>query len=185
MVVFVWTNRGKTNERKAGGLHVKDSFVVDTSALLSWPLTELNGAIMVQSQVKELERHTPARAEMVEAIGVIISEPNRNSISSTSMVAMETGDMGGLSDTDLHLVAMAYERKCVLVTDDYRMQNLSERMGVRWRSVNSDGISEVWIWKVRCVGCGRAFDSPESPTKRKDSIGECTYCGSDLKLRRE
>ena len=44
---------------------MEDRFVVDTSALLSWPLTELNGAIIVQSQVKELERHSPTRAEMV------------------------------------------------------------------------------------------------------------------------
>ena len=107
---------------------MEDRFVVDTSALLSWPLTELNGAIIVQSQVKELERHSPTRAEMVEAVGVIISEPTRDSISSASVEAMETGDMGGLSITDLHLVALAYERNCVLVTDDYRMQNLSERM---------------------------------------------------------
>jgi len=163
---------------------VEDRLVVDTSALLYWPLTELNGAIIVQSQVKELERHSPARAEMVEAVGVIISEPTVDSISSASMAAMETGDMGGLSVTDLHLVAMAYERNCVLVTDDYRMQNLSERMGVRWRSVDSDGISEFWIWRLKCVGCGREFDSPESPTNRKGILGECIDCGSDLKLKR-
>tara|TARA_B100000401_G_C52409104_1_gene532675 strand:+ start:89 stop:583 length:495 start_codon:yes stop_codon:yes gene_type:complete len=163
---------------------VEDRFVVDTSALLSWPLTELNGAIIVQSQVKELERHSPARAEMVEAVGVIISEPTGDSISSASVEAMETGDMGGLSITDLHLVALAYERNCVLVTDDYRMQNLSERMGVRWKSVSSDGISEFWIWKVKCVGCGREFDSPESPTNKKGLLGECMDCGSDLKLKR-
>ena len=61
---------------------MEDRLVVDTSALLSWPLTELNGAIIVQSQVKELERHSPTRAEMVEAVGVIISEPTGDSISS-------------------------------------------------------------------------------------------------------
>ena len=36
---------------------------------------------------------------------------------------METGDMGGLSITDLQLVALAYERNCVLVADDYRMEH--------------------------------------------------------------
>ena len=163
---------------------MEDRFVVDTSALLSWPLTELNGAIIVQSQVKELERHSPTRAEMVEAVGVIISEPNGDSISSASVEAMGTGDMGGLSITDLHLVALAYERNCVLVTDDYRMQNLAERMGIRWESVNSDGISQFWTWKLKCLGCGREYDSPETPAKRKGLLGECIDCGSKLKLKR-
>lgn len=166
------------------GVCVIDELVVDTSALISWPITELAGAVIVKSQIQELERLSPSRADMIDAIGVIVSGPSQDAISSTSMFAMETGDMGGLSVTDLHLVATAYEREGVLVTDDYRMQNVAERMGIRWESVNSDGISQFWTWKLKCLGCGKEYDSPETPAKKRGLLGECIDCGSKLKLKR-
>ena len=46
--------------------------------------------------------------------------------------------MGGISETDLRLVALAY-KGAVLVTDDYRMQNLSERLEMEWRGVVLEG----------------------------------------------
>ena len=161
-----------------------DELVVDTSALISWPIMELNGAIVVQSQIDELRRHSPSRAEMFQAMGVRTSEPKPESVSFATVSAMETGDMGGLSVVDLHLIALAYERKCILVTDDYRMQNLAEKMGVKWKSVNFQGISEYWEWKVKCVGCGREYDSPDKPAERKGMLGECVDCGSNLKLKK-
>ena len=161
-----------------------DELVVDTSALISWPIMELNGAIVVQSQIDELRRHSPSRAEMFHAMEVMVSEPKPESVSFATVSAMETGDMGGLSVVDLHLIALAYERKCILVTDDYRMQNLAEKMGVKWKSVNFQGISKYWEWKVKCVGCGREYDSPDKPAERKGMLGECVDCGSNLKLKK-
>ena len=43
------------------GVCVIDELVVDTSALISWPITELSGAVIVKSQIQELERHSPSR----------------------------------------------------------------------------------------------------------------------------
>ena len=65
---------------------------------------------------------------MVEAVSDNF-EPTGDSISSASVEAMETGDMGLIYHRSV-VGCIGNERNCVPVTDDYRMQNLSERMGV-------------------------------------------------------
>ena len=159
--------------------------VLDTSALISWPLSELGGSMIVNSQISELERFSPTRAQIIQSIGLIISEPSKDSIAQVSKLALETGDMSGISQTDLSLVALAYCKGAVLVTDDYRMQNLAERLGMEWRAVVMKGISEIWEWELRCVGCGEVFDSLEKPSQKKRDMGECINCGSSLKLRKK
>ena len=162
-----------------------DAIVLDTSALISWPLSELSGSMIVNSQVTELEKFSPTRAQIIQSLGLIISEPSRDSISEVSKIAVETGDMSGISQTDLSLVALAYSKEAILVTDDYRMQNLAERLGMEWKSVVMEGISETWDWELRCIGCGTVFDSPERPSDKKREMKECINCGSSLRLRKK
>ena len=165
-------------------MNVGDVTVLDTSALISWPLSELNGSMIVNSQVAELEKFSPTRAQIIQSLGLIISEPSRDSISEVSKLAVETGDMAGISQTDLCLVALAYSKGAVLVTDDYRMQNLAERLEMEWRGVVMEGISETWEWELRCIGCGKLFHSPEKPSHNKRETEKCVDCGSSLKLRK-
>ena len=159
--------------------------VLDTSALISWPLSELSGSMIVSSQVSELEKHSPTRADIIESLGLIISEPSIESLATISELAMETGDMTGISQTDLSLVALAHCRGAALVTDDYRMQNLAEILGMEWRGAIMDGISETWRWELKCIGCGTVYGSPESPSRNKRVLKECKNCGSVLKLRKK
>ena len=159
--------------------------VLDTSALISWPLSELSGSMIVSSQVSELEKHSPTRADIIESLGLIISEPSIESLATISELAMETGDMTGISQTDLSLVALAHCRGATLVTDDYRMQNMAESLGMEWRGAIMDGISETWRWELKCIGCGTVYRSPESPSRNKRVLKECKNCGSVLKLRKK
>ena len=158
---------------------------MDTSALISWPLSELSGSMIVSSQVSELEKHSPTRADIIESLGLIISEPSIESLATISELAMETGDMTGISQTDLSLVALAHCRGATLVTDDYRMQNMAESLGMEWRGAIMDGISETWRWELKCIGCGTVYSSPESPSRNKRVLKECKNCGSVLKLSKK
>ena len=166
-------------------MNMGDGMVLDTSALISWPLSELNGSMIVNSQIAELEKFSPARAQIIQSLGLIISEPSRDSISEVSKLAVETGDMSGISQTDLSLVALAYSKGAVLVTDDYRMQNLAEKLEMEWMAVVMEGISGTWEWELRCIGCGTVFHSPEKPSHKKREIEECMNCGSSLRLRKK
>ncbi len=76
-----------------------------------------------------------------------------------------------LSDTDIRLIAASFELDATLVTDDYAMQNVSEKLHVDVEVIARDGIEEQRQWHYQCQGCGREFD------EEKD---RCPICGSDL-----
>ena len=98
--------------------------------------------------------------------------------------AVGTGDMSGLSNVDLSLIALALEKSAVLVTDDYRMQNVSTAIGIEWRPIGETGITQTWNWELRCLGCKIVQPPPKSPNPRRSDFGECLECGSELKLKR-
>ena len=70
------------------------------------------------------------------------------------------------------------KNKYILITDDYRMQNLAEYSEIKWRSVNTDGIKDIWEWEVVCIGCKIISKMPKN-------LGECVECGSKLKSRKK
>jgi UPF0271 protein len=85
--------------------------------------------------------------------------------------AGETGDADELSETDTRLLATAFELSATLVTDDYAMQNVAEKLDVDVQVIARDGIEEEREWTFQCAGCGREFD---------DDRERCPICGSDL-----
>jgi len=158
--------------------------VLDTSALIEWPVSEISGSFIVPSQYSELGRISPERLEMIDSIGVIQAIPGDESMKVAREGAIGTGDMSGLSNVDLSLIALAREKSAVLVTDDYRMQNVASHIGIEWRSIQEPGISEGWKWELRCLGCKSTQPSPELPNKHRAEFGDCPDCGSELKLKR-
>ena len=81
-------------------------------------------------------------------------------------------------------MGLAIEKVATLVTDDYRLQNLCERGGVPWLSVAMEGISSLWSWELRCIGCGAVLPTPDAPSPNRE-LGSCVDCGSALRLSRK
>ncbi|MFL2957553.1 MAG: hypothetical protein ACJZ4Z_02030 [Candidatus Thalassarchaeaceae archaeon] len=75
--------------------------------------------------------------------------------------------------TDIEVLALAMEHGCVLITDDYRMQNIAEYSKIKWRSVNTGGIKNIWKWEIVCLGCKTVKIMPEKshkPEKRSRTM---------------
>ncbi len=89
---------------------------------------------------------------------------------------LAAGNLGRLSDADRSLLALALDRKAVLVTDDHTMLDLALRLGIATQTVASEGIAGTKDWQPRCLGCGRWFDAPP----KRD---ECPICGSEVRLK--
>ena len=165
--------------------YMAEARVLDTAALIAWPIAELSGGLIVHHQEEELRRISPDRAAILSSIGLDICQPSQEFLNSVTQTAQQSGDISGISETDLALLSLALERDVTLVTDDYRMQNLAEIMNIQWLVVSETAINEIWSWALICSGCRKKFDAPEITNSSSKEYGNCHDCGSELRLKRE
>ena len=144
--------------------------VLDTSAFIHEYHTDEQTASIPLVQ-EELEGEHAFRFDAMEGAGMHIHIPADGTVEKVRRAAGETGDGGVLSDTDVRLLAATFELDGVLVTDDYAMQNVADRLGVSVDVIARDGIDEQRNWRFQCQGCGREFD---------ENHDRCPICGSDL-----
>jgi len=111
---------------------------------------------------------------LISAGKVKVMVPSKDSIEKIKEKALETGELGELSDADIEILALAYELKGELFTDDYNLQNIATLLGLKFRTLKK-GIKKVIKWRYVCVGCGKKFE-----TQLPDDV--CPDCGSKVRL---
>jgi UPF0271 protein len=144
--------------------------VLDSSAFINEYHTDEDIASIPLVQ-EELEDESAFRFDAMEGSGMHIHIPAQGTVERIERAARETGDFEELSETDTRLLATAFELDATLVTDDYAMQNVAERVGIDVKVIAREGISEQRSWSFQCQGCGREFD---------ENRERCPICGSDL-----
>jgi len=145
-------------------------YVLDSSAFINeYHTDERNRRYPFVKE--ELEGEAAYRFDALEGSGMHLHIPEDDTVERIERAARETGDLAELSETDIRLVAAAFELDCPLVTDDYAMQNVAEKLDVRVEVIAREGISETREWRFQCAGCGREFD---------ENHDRCPVCGSSL-----
>ncbi len=144
--------------------------ILDSSAFIHEYHTD-DSMASVPSVREELEDESAYRFDAMEGSGMHIHIPADGTVEKVHRAAEETGDGEELSETDVRLLAAAFELDATLVTDDYAMQNVADRLNVTVEVIARDGITETREWRFQCQGCGREFD---------DDRDRCPICGSDL-----
>jgi len=162
---------------------VDGTSILDTGALLVMPISMISGGSALDSQRIELRRLDPERMEMIDLL-VKWVEPGEESIYRAREIARESGDLAGLSEVDLGLLALAIELEKPLLTDDYRLQNLCGIAEIECSPIETEGIASIWSWEIRCLACGKTYPQPSETTPKREGVGECSDCGSPLKLRK-
>jgi rRNA maturation endonuclease Nob1 len=149
--------------------------VVDTAALLHWPIERLRGCIAAYSQLQELERLSPPRVMLVEAAGI---EWRTEPVALAQEAATKTGDLARLSPVDLEVLALTMASGEVLYTDDYSLQNVCRAQGLSFEAVSNKTSKEQWRWQLRCTGC-----KARVPVTSKEPR-DCDICGSPMLVKR-
>ncbi len=144
--------------------------ILDSSAFIHEYTTDDEVASIPEVH-EELQGGTALRFDAMEGSGMTIHVPAPGAVGQVERAATGSGDAAALSDTDLRLVATALELGGTLVTDDYAMQNVAERLDVSVEPIAREGITEEREWRFQCAGCGRTFDENKE---------RCPICGSDL-----
>ena len=149
--------------------------VLDTAALLHWPVERMVGGIVAHSQLEELRRLSPQRAMLIESIDI---EGMSMGTGDAENAAATTGDLPRLSPVDLDILALALATGETLFTDDYSLQNVCRSVSHPFEAVSNKRSRQQWSWELRCIGC-RATKKAESQKEE-----ECDICGSPMKVKR-
>jgi UPF0271 protein len=120
---------------------------------------------------EELTGESAYRYDAMEGSGMHIQLPEEATVERIERAAASSGDADVLSATDVRLLAAALELDATLVTDDYAMQNVAEKLDIPVQLIARDGIDEEREWRFQCAGCGRVFDEQHD---------RCPICGSAL-----
>lgn len=110
-----------------------------------------------------------------------VMKPDSRYIEEVRDVATEMGEEGILSDADVHLLALGLHLKAiglrpVLVSDDYSVQNMVDRLDMEFRSLVTQGIKRRFEWIIYCPGCRRTFSVPQPGDL-------CPICGTGLRRK--
>ena len=156
--------------------------IVDTSAILSGkPLDFKDFKIVtapgIKKELKPGGRDYRSFEFLIEK-GLTIYSPSKESIKKMNGMSKKTGDIGRLSETDLEILAIAFEIKerdieePIILTDDYSIQNVAQTYNIRFETISQKGITKRFKWNFICRGCGKKF---------KDNIKFCPICGAQIK----
>jgi UPF0271 protein len=162
------------------------AIVLDTSAFIAGfdPLTvpeEQYTVSEVQNELIEGSLQWIRFNAAVENGKVRILKPKDSSFQEILEFSKKVGDMRQLSEADLQVLALAFELKNsgltpLIVTDDYSIQNVANKIGVAFTSLMTFGIKFRFNWVLYCPACYHKY-----PQDYKFSV--CEVCGTELKRK--
>lgn len=152
-------------------------YVLDATALRAGVSIQEKGQFFTTPGViGEIRKGPVARSlELAVEISLTVAEPGDDARKKVLEAARKTGDDGRLSATDQEILALAWEMKAVLVSDDYSVQNVAAVLKIPIQG-NLDGIRKVINWTYRCKGCGKYYDEKQP---------DCPICGAEVRSVRK
>lgn len=143
--------------------------VLDTSAIIYLnDFRNFDETITVSDVVDEVKDGI-SRMKLL-GLKLKVIEPKKESLDEIKSVAKQTNDLEKLSKTDIKVLAAALETGNILISDDRNVQNVAEKIGVKYISIFNEKISKLITWSKFCKNCKKFFE-------RKDS---CPVCGGKL-----
>jgi UPF0271 protein len=160
--------------------------VLDSSAFIMGydPLTVTKEQFTVPAVLDELHPQSMIFIRLrlaIERNRLRLKAPSPRFLEKIDVLSAKTGDLSSLSHADRQLLALSLEIKengysPMIVTDDYSVQNVADRLGIEYRSLSAFGIRYRFQWVYYCPACRRKY--PKKPTQEI-----CRVCGTKLKRR--
>lgn len=156
-------------------------YILDTSAILSgkplvFPDAEMITTFSMSSELQPGGKDYQNFMYLKDK-GLKFKIPSEESIDFIKKTSKKTGDATRISNVDLEILALALDLhkegfNCILLSDDYSIQNIASELKLNFEGISQKGITKKLKWGVRCRGCGKKF---------KGDISVCPICGSDTK----
>ncbi|MCQ2056011.1 MAG: nucleic acid-binding protein [archaeon] len=145
--------------------------ILDSSAIFAMENLPDDECVCPQGVIDELTRYKDIRhtlwGDSLKVLGV-----SSNSIEIVRIEAEKSGDLGRLSPVDITVIALGYELKGIVLSDDFSILNVCSIMKIENKPVATKGIKKIERWNYQCAGCKKWF-------RKKPK--ECPVCGSSLR----
>ena len=145
-------------------------FILDTCAFLTQkhPTGEFVTVPGIKSEI--INRQSRQYFENMLATQLKVMKAQKKSYDVVNKEAKETGDYNVLSKVDMDILALGYECKGTIITDDFAIQNVALALEVKFLSCSGKVISEKRAWRYKCTACNH---------KEKVKLKNCSVCGNE------
>ncbi|WP_393971386.1 ribonuclease VapC [Oxyplasma meridianum] len=148
-------------------------YILDTGAIISRNINLISGNICIPVSVMGEIRKGKLKRNMDEISEYIsVIDPSHNFKKLVRKAAEETGDIRVLSETDIDVISAALEISGIIVSDDYAIQNVAGKMGIKYIGVEKETIKKQMEWQFRCTGCRKIYSK---------FVPVCEICGHAVK----
>ena len=165
---------------------MQKTLVLDTSAFIAGfdPLAVPEKQYTVPEVKNELNSGSMPWTRFnaaIESGKILILQPKDSFFQKVLEASKKVGDMRNLSEADLQVLALALELKSsnmepLIVTDDYSIQNVANKIGVNFASLVTFGIKLRFKWILYCPACYHKFPPDYE-------FADCEVCGTKLKRK--
>ena len=144
--------------------------ILDTCAFLTQkhPTGEFVTVPGIKTEI--VNRQSLQYFENMLATHLKVMKAQKNSYDVVNKEAKETGDYDVLSKVDMDILALGYECKGTIITDDFAIQNVALALEVKFLSCSGKVISEKRAWRYKCTACNH---------KEKVKLKNCSVCGNE------
>ena len=145
-------------------------FILDTCAFLTQkhPTGEFVTVPGIKTEI--VNRQSRQYFENMLATHLKVMKAQKDSYDVVNKEAKETGDYDVLSKVDMDILALGYECKGTIITDDFAIQNVALALDVKFLSCSGKIISERRAWRYKCTACSH---------KEKVKLKNCSVCGNE------
>jgi UPF0271 protein len=129
---------------------------------------------LVYDEIRHIKKSLSALDVLIDSGNLVILEPEVVSIATVITAAKISGDFTMLSEADISILALAYELKRILITNDYRIANVAASLQVVVKTIAINGIKSIRQWIAICPACEKLYPP---------GLTECKNCGNRLKYK--
>ena len=155
-----------------------NKLVIDASAFYSgFPFLTLSTCYTTNSilnEIKHMNRKYGAIELLIDSDRLKILEADKECLRQVVTMAKKTGDYEKLSTADVSILALAFQLKSTLISDDYAVQNMAATLKIPVGTIGTKGITKVRRWINFCNACGKSYGP---------NISQCMLCGNTLRRR--
>lgn len=161
-------------------------FILDTSALIAGfdPFMvegEVYSTPLVKEELIPDSTYNLRFRTAVESGKLKVKLPEKEFVKAVTQHSKKTGDFRYLSEADIQILALALQLKNsdknpAIVTDDYSIQNVANKLGIEFVPLATFGIKFRFKWILYCPACRRKYPPDYKPKT-------CEICGTELKRK--